>query len=171
MGVLPGPKKSADGAEDSRIPGWAAMDSRNPCRRTRSAALLRAVKRALRSAARDLEHAFEHRPSTDRIRTFRRSRSQSADLTLIDRFEVGHATYVLLRDRRQLGTKLCLLTAAEHAVVKQLVQGRSTKEAAFALGITAATVRVLVMRAARRCGVAGRDALLVLAKRDRVAHR
>src|SRR5439155_12599497 len=102
------------------------MDARNPSRRTQSTALLRALKRALRSTARDLEQVFEHLPSTDRLRPYRWNGSPSADLTLIDRFEVGHATYLLLCDRRQIGTTLRLLTAAEHAVVKQLFRGHST---------------------------------------------
>jgi DNA-binding CsgD family transcriptional regulator len=102
-----------------------------------------------------LEQVFEHLPS--------------AAVTLVDRFDVGGGTYVLLRERRQRATRLRMLTATEHAVLELLVQGNSTKEAAFALGITAGTVRVLIMRAARRCGVAGREALLVLARRDQEA--
>ena len=55
---------------------------------------------------------------------------------------------------------LAALTHRERQVVGYAVLGHSAKETAFALGISYATVRVLLARAARKLGTAGRAGLL-----------
>lgn len=57
---------------------------------------------------------------------------------------------------------LARLTPTERSVVSHIARDLSTKEVAYTLGISDATVRVLLMRAARRCGVDCRAALLAL---------
>ena len=54
------------------------------------------------------------------------------------------------------------LTDAERSAVTAAACGHSTKEIAYTFGIADATVRVLLMRAARRCGVQSRRELLDL---------
>jgi DNA-binding CsgD family transcriptional regulator len=54
------------------------------------------------------------------------------------------------------------LTEAERSAVTAAARGHTTKEIAYTFGISDATVRVLLMRAARRCGVQSRKELLSL---------
>jgi DNA-binding CsgD family transcriptional regulator len=58
------------------------------------------------------------------------------------------------------------LTETERSAVTAAARGHSTKEIAYTFGIAEATVRVLLMRAARRCGVQSRKELLSLWSRS-----
>jgi DNA-binding CsgD family transcriptional regulator len=58
------------------------------------------------------------------------------------------------------------LTETERSAVTAAARGYSTKEIAYTFGIAEATVRVLLMRAARRCGVQSRKELLSLWSRS-----
>jgi DNA-binding CsgD family transcriptional regulator len=61
------------------------------------------------------------------------------------------------------------LTETERSAVTAAARGQSTKEIAYEFGIADATVRVLLMRAARRCGVRSRKELLNLWSRSGAA--
>ena len=63
------------------------------------------------------------------------------------------------------------LTSAERTVVGHAARGLSTKEIAYTLGISDTTVRVLLMRAARRCGVKDRRELMALCAVRRAGER
>ena len=84
----------------------------------------------------------------------------SARWTLVDRFERGGARYVVARENQAPVSGLASLTDRERQVVAYLAIGQSTKETAYALGISDVTVRILLRRAASKLGVGSRAALL-----------
>jgi DNA-binding CsgD family transcriptional regulator len=80
--------------------------------------------------------------------------------TLVDSFEQGGARYVVARENQSRLQGLERLTDRERQAVAYLSVGQSTKETAYALGISDTTVRVLLSRAAKKLGVRSRAALL-----------
>lgn len=80
--------------------------------------------------------------------------------TIIQSFERDGARYVVARVGQPLVSGLASLSDRERQVLAYLAIGQSTKETAYALGISAVTVRVLVARAATKLGVRSRAALL-----------
>jgi DNA-binding CsgD family transcriptional regulator len=80
--------------------------------------------------------------------------------TVVDSFEHGGARYIVARERPSPAAGLIALSSRERQVVACLALGQSTKEAAYALGISDATVRVLLARAVAKLGVRSRAALL-----------
>jgi DNA-binding CsgD family transcriptional regulator len=72
------------------------------------------------------------------------------------------------RDDHPMVCGLLAITKAERRVVTAAVAGLTTKEIAYGFGIADTTVRVLLMRAARRCGTRSRRDLLRL-WRDRAS--
>jgi DNA-binding CsgD family transcriptional regulator len=80
--------------------------------------------------------------------------------TLVDSFETGGKRYIVARENQPRRPGLASLTERERQVVHYLALGQSTKETAYALGISDATVRVLLARAAVRLGVRSRAELL-----------
>jgi len=119
-----------------------------------------------RSAQRDLVETAEAR---DKARTARAHVEESvrawrpltqARWTLVDNVEPGGARLIIARENQSRFQGLESLTDRERQVVAFLAVGQSTKETAYALGISAATVRVLIARAAGKLGVRTRAALL-----------
>jgi DNA-binding CsgD family transcriptional regulator len=86
----------------------------------------------------------------------------AARWSLVDTFERDGKRYVVARENRPRTTGIPGLTWTETNVVAYAARGMTTKEVAYTLGISASTVRVLMMRAARRCGVEKRRDLLDL---------
>jgi DNA-binding NarL/FixJ family response regulator len=84
--------------------------------------------------------------------------------TLVEQLELEGERYVLARENRSRPPRRgpSSLTEAERSVVTAAAQGHTTKEIAYTLCIAETTVRVLLMRAARRCGVQNRRELLNL---------
>ena len=80
--------------------------------------------------------------------------------TLVDNFERGGARYIVARENQSCPEGLEALTDRERQTVVYLAIGQSTKETAYALGISAATVRVLLSRAAAKLGVRTRREML-----------
>jgi len=80
--------------------------------------------------------------------------------TLVDRFERDGGRYIVARENQSQPQGLMSLSDRERQTVAYLAIGQSTKETAYALGISAATVRVLLARAASKLGVPSRAALL-----------
>jgi len=89
----------------------------------------------------------------------------SAQWTLVDHFESDGTRYVVARQNAPQARGLAVLTPSERCVVAYAARGSTTKEIAYTLGISDTTVRVLLMRAARRCGARNREALLALGRR------
>jgi DNA-binding CsgD family transcriptional regulator len=90
----------------------------------------------------------------------------AARWTLVDSFEQDGKRYVVARENRPRGGGIDGLTPTESNVVAYAARGMTTKEIAYSLGISASTVRVLLMRASRRCGVGRRSDLLDLWARE-----
>lgn len=80
--------------------------------------------------------------------------------TLVDAFEENGRRYIVARENRARVRGLDALSDRERQSVAYLALGLSTKETAYALGIAAVTVRVMLARAAGKLGVASRAALL-----------
>jgi DNA-binding CsgD family transcriptional regulator len=80
--------------------------------------------------------------------------------TLVDRFERNGAKYIVARENQSQVRGLASLSDRERQVAAYLAIGQSTKETAYALGISDATVRVLLARAASKLGVRTRADLL-----------
>jgi len=84
----------------------------------------------------------------------------SARWTLVDSYERSGQRYVVARENQACRAGLDALSDRERQVVAYLAIGQSTKEIAYALGISDATVRVLLARAAGKLGVKTRRGLL-----------
>jgi DNA-binding CsgD family transcriptional regulator len=150
----PGPAAPdpSDGAE-------AILDARRRVVHAVGPAKTKVVLRALVTAtkARDLAHTTKA-SAQEGLRRW--SPLTSARWTLVDSFERGGARYVVARENQAAVRGLTLLTDRERQVVALLAIGASTKAAAYALGISDTTVRVLVGRAATKLGVRSRATLL-----------
>jgi DNA-binding CsgD family transcriptional regulator len=82
--------------------------------------------------------------------------------TLIDAFSKAGRRYIVARENEVTAPGLDSLTAREQQVVASAAAGRSNKEIAYELGISFATVRVLLGRACARLGVHSRREMLEL---------
>ena len=81
-------------------------------------------------------------------------------LTVVDRFEEDGQRYVVAREDATSAAGFETFTDRERQIVVKAALGSSNKEIAGAFGISEATVRVLMARAAHRLGVHTRKALL-----------
>jgi DNA-binding NarL/FixJ family response regulator len=84
--------------------------------------------------------------------------------TLIDSFDERGIKYIVARENAPQSNELSRLTLTERCVVTYAARGFSNKEIAYTLGISASTVRVLIMRAIRRCALRDRQELLALSR-------
>jgi DNA-binding CsgD family transcriptional regulator len=80
--------------------------------------------------------------------------------SLVDQFERDGSCYVVARSNPPTTKTLAALSERERAVVAYGARGLTTKEIAYGLGISDATVRVLFMRAGRKCGFKTRRELV-----------
>jgi DNA-binding CsgD family transcriptional regulator len=80
--------------------------------------------------------------------------------TLVDQFETNGARYVVARENQPSVRGLAALSERERQAVAYVAMGQTTKEAAYVLGISDVTVRVLLRRAATKLGVRTRAQLL-----------
>jgi len=153
---------SAPGALES---GDALLTAEGKLLHAEGDAKLATARRALQTAVRDVTHARTAlRDDAHRALGMWKG-LVSAHWTLIDRFETDGERYVIARENVPQLNGLVALTPTERFVVAYAARGASTKEIAYTLGISATTVRVLLMRAARRYGVRSRKALLALGRR------
>ena len=83
----------------------------------------------------------------------------SARWTLVDVFERNGQRYIVARENQATVRGLSLLTDRERQVVAYLAIGQSTKETAYALGVSDVTVRVLLRRAVSKLGLRTRSEL------------
>jgi len=123
-------------------------------------AQLRAARDLLSEATRAIERARGRmrRESPDEAVASWRG-LVSARWSLVDRFERDGKRYVVARrnDPRSDGPNV--LSTRERQVAMLVVLGHATKLIAYELGLSAATVRVLVARACSKLGVASRREL------------
>jgi DNA-binding NarL/FixJ family response regulator len=87
-----------------------------------------------------------------------------AKWTVLETFDRDGTRYVLARENRPRPKSLADIPAAERSVLECAMRGLATKEIAHVLAISDATVRVLLMRSARRCHVPGRRDLIAWAR-------
>lgn len=128
-------------------------------------AKLATARRALQTAVRDITHARTALRGDTHRALGMWTGLVAAQWTLVDRFESDGERYVVARENTPQVNGLPALTPTERLVVAYAARGYTTKEIAYTLGISATTVRVLLMRAARRYGVRSRKALLALGRR------
>ena len=84
----------------------------------------------------------------------------------MEAYEQGGVRYVVARENRPALRGLAALSERERQVVVYLALGRTTKEIAYALGISDSTVRVLLARAATRLRARNREQLVKFATRQ-----
>lgn len=129
-------------------------------------AKLATARRALRTAVLDVERARTSlRQQPGRALALWKG-LVSARWTLVEEFDSHGSRYVVARENAPEPKRVTFLTLTENSVVSYASRGFSTKEIAYTLGISATTVRVLLMRAARRCGVRSREELAQLYKKS-----
>jgi DNA-binding CsgD family transcriptional regulator len=80
--------------------------------------------------------------------------------TLVDSFEENGRRYIVARENQAEARSFSDLTDRERQIVVHASLGMTNKQIAYALGISDATVRVLMARAAKRFGVRSRKELL-----------
>lgn len=121
----------------------------------------------LREALRRYQAARSRRRGSDPVVGLQHHRPLvNARWTLVEAYQQGGARYVVARENRPALRGLAALSERERQVVTYLALGRSTKEIAYALGISDSTVRVLLSRAATRLRVRSRQQLIRLATRQ-----
>jgi DNA-binding CsgD family transcriptional regulator len=86
--------------------------------------------------------------------------ASKARLTLVHTFEESGRRYIVARENDVRSLGLAALTGREREIVEQATSGFTNKQIAYNLGISNATVRVLMARAAGRIGVRTRRELL-----------
>jgi DNA-binding CsgD family transcriptional regulator len=86
--------------------------------------------------------------------------SAKTRLTLVHTFEESGRRYIVARENDAHSLGVAALTGREREIVEQATSGFSNKQIAYNLGISNATVRVLMARAAGRIGVRTRRELL-----------
>ncbi|HTA93186.1 MAG TPA: LuxR C-terminal-related transcriptional regulator [Polyangiaceae bacterium] len=84
----------------------------------------------------------------------------SARWTLVDSYEEGGRRYIVARENQVEARRFGDLTDRERQIVVHASLGMTNKQIAYTLGISDATVRVLMARAAKRFGVRTRKELL-----------
>lgn len=80
--------------------------------------------------------------------------------SIVDDFERGGERYVVARANATEAKGPLTLTERERQIVSLLAMGHSSKVIAYELGLSDATVRVLLARAQKRLGAIGRRELV-----------
>jgi len=78
---------------------------------------------------------------------------------VVDEFSVDSELFLLLRRATRPKTGPLSLTERERQAVQLACGGANNKEIAYTMNVSASTVGVLLWRASRRLGAAGRDEL------------
>ena len=145
----------------------AIFDRRGKLVHAEGPAELRPAQAGLREALRRYEATRSRRRGTDPVTSLERHRPLvDARWTLVEAYEQGGVRHVVARENRPALRGLAALSERERQVVVYLALGRSTKEIAYALGISDSTVRVLLARAATRLRARNRQQLIRLATRQ-----
>jgi len=122
---------------------------------------VRAERKWLAGKALELEAAHVKSKRREGIRALDLWRPiSSARWTLVESFEENGRRYIVARENQLEARSFSDLTDRERQIVVHASLGMSNKQIARALGISDATVRVLMARAAKRFGVRSRKELL-----------
>jgi len=158
---------SGDHKPDALAGAEAVFDRRGQLVHAEGPAKLRQAQNGLREALGRYEASRSRRRSTDPVVSLERHRPLvNARWTLVESYQQGGVRYVVARENRPALRGLAALSERERQVVVYLALGRSTKEIAYALGISDSTVRVLLARAATRLRARNRQQLVRLATRQ-----
>jgi DNA-binding CsgD family transcriptional regulator len=129
----------------------AILDPDGRLLEARGEAKATAEREALHTASRSREDVRRHRRDDEPTRAWiPRIRTR---WTLVDAFSSGGERYIVARENQAATSGLEVLTERERQVVAGAALGRTAKEIAYDLGISASTVRVLLGRARSRLGV------------------
>jgi len=157
---------TGDRKPDALAGAEAVFDRRGQLVHAEGPAKLRQAQNGLREALGRYEAARSRRRGTDPVISLERHRPLvDARWTLVETYQQGGVRYVVARENRPALRGLAALSERERQVVVYLALGRSTKEIAYALGISDSTVRVLLARAATRLRARNRQQLVRLATR------
>ena len=140
--------------------GKAGRNSKPTARIPRDRQVVARARATLREAVKSVERTLV--PTTNGHFTGR-SGGLCGEWDVLADFQVGGRRYVVATEAaRGLRPSARILTEAERSVVAAAATGASTKEIAHTLGLVDTTVRVLLMRAARRYRVRTRQELVRL---------
>ena len=146
------PSRLTSGAE-------AVLDPRGVILHAEGAAKEKSARKRLERATASIELARSKR--SEGMRALNRWHPLTgARWTLVDSFEEGGRRYVVARENQAEAHGFIALTDRERQVVVHAALGLTNKQIAYTLGISDATVRVLMARAANRLGVHSRKNLL-----------
>jgi DNA-binding CsgD family transcriptional regulator len=127
----------------------------------------RAAQEKLKEARRRFDDVRLREGSVDRIAAANQHRPLvDARWTLVDAQEPSGARYVVARENQAVVPGLTSLTERERQVVVLVALGRTSKEIAYALGISDSTARVLLSRAKAKFGVRTNDELISVVTRQ-----
>jgi len=153
---------------DPRDPGGAVLLPDGELVHASGDAGLAKARCALKTAVRDLTQARTSLRADTHLALGMWKGLVSAQWTLVDHFESDGGRYLVAKENAPRAKGLAALTPTERCVVTYAARGSSTKEIAYTLGISDITVRVLLMRAARRYGARNRQGLLALVRDERI---
>jgi DNA-binding CsgD family transcriptional regulator len=137
----------------------AILDDQGRVVHAEGAAQSQTARERLQQAAASIESA-RCRRSDGRRALNRWHPLTSARWTLVDSFQEGGRRYVVARENQAETQCFAALTDRQRQIVVHAALGLTNKQIAYTLGISDATVRVLMARAAGRLGVSSRKQLL-----------
>ena len=146
-------ESALDTAEAILAPDGDVIDARGPARAAGARAALRETTRAIQSCRSGAGSEDPVPRWPPRVQT---------RWTLVEAYAQDGARYVVARENLAWPQALEVLTERECEVVSCAAAGKTNKELAYELGISPATARVLLARAAARLGVRTREDLLAL---------
>jgi len=127
----------------------------------RFAEVVGAVEEHLRTSASTLPAPADGKKRSSRRPAIDLGHATSrAHLTLVHTFEENGSRYIVARENDAQSQGIEALTGRERQIVEHATSGFTNKQIAYNLGISDATVRVLMARAASRIGVRTRRELL-----------
>jgi len=121
-------------------------------------AMARAPRTGARQKLRDTVRKIVHAQSPPEALGSRRGLAP-AWTVVIDTIESDGRRYIVAREEHPTVSGPSSLTPTERRVVTMASRNLTTKEVAYTLGMSDTTVRVLIMRACRRCGARNRQEL------------
>ncbi len=123
-------------------------------------AALREARALLRDGVRAVERARDHLGASDPADTVAACKGLAPRCwSVVDHFDLDGQRYVLAR-RNEASAHPAELSEREQQALGQAARGLSNKCIAYEMGISAATVAVLLHRAARKLGANGRGELI-----------
>jgi DNA-binding CsgD family transcriptional regulator len=157
----------SDARPDPTVGAEAVFDSRGRILDASGLAKERASQDELKAALARFDAARSRRRGIDPIEGLAAHRALvEARWTLVNAYQSSGTRYVVARENQAAVRGLAALTERERQIAVYVSLDRSTKEVAYALGITDSTVRVLLSRAMSKLRVRSREQLIRRVKVD-----